>query len=165
MSDTADAPSPLALRRDRTPLARQAARAKKAERDRRILALLNRGVSVAEIADREGVSLNHMRNQVRAILLRRLPPPPAEYLALQVGRLNEALLLSYNNMYNTKSGVDFKAIDHVVKIVRELDRYHGFAAPRRGQEPAPGPAALTASAPLALAPPCAEQIENDAVTN
>ena len=62
---------------------------------------------------------------------------------------------------------DFKAIDHVVKIVRELDRYHGFAAPRRGQEPEPGPAALTASAPqaLALAPPCAERIDNDAVTN
>ncbi len=159
MSDVAAAPSPLPLRRDRTPLARQAARAKKVERDRRILALLNRGVSVAEIAERESVSLNHMRNQVRTILLRRLPPPPAEYLALQVCRLNEALLLSYNQMYNPKSGADFKAIDHVVKIVRELDRYHGFAAPRRGPEPAPRPAAMTVSAPLALAAPDAERID------
>ena len=162
---SAAAPSPPALRRDRTPAARQAARAKKAERDRRILALLNRGVSVAEIAEREGVSLNHMRNQVRAILLRRLPTPPAEYLALQVGRLNEALLLSYNQMYNAESGADFKAIDHVVKIVRELDRYHGFAAPRRDREPPPSPAALTASAPLALAAPGVERIEIGAATD
>ncbi len=96
MTDPADTACAPPLRRDRTPKARQAARAKKVERERRILASLNRGVSVAEIAEREGVSLNHMRNQVRAILLRRLPPPPAEYLALQVGRLNEALLLSYS---------------------------------------------------------------------
>ncbi len=164
MSDVAATPAPPVVRRDRTPEARQAARTKKVERRRRILALVNRGVSVAEIAEREGVSLNHMRNQVRAILLRRLPPPPAEYLALQVGRLNEALLLSYSQMYNQETGADFKAIDHVVKILRELDRYHGFAAPRRGREPAPGPAALTASAPLALAAPCAERIESGAAT-
>ncbi len=165
MPDAADAPSPPSLRRDRSPQARLAARAKKAERDRRILSLINRGVSAAEIAEREGVSLNHMRNQVRAILLRRLPPPPAEFLALQVGRLNEALLISYNQMYNPKSGADFKAIDHVVKIVRELDRYHGLAAPRPSPEPAPGPAALAAPAPLALAGPSSERIENGAATD
>ena len=165
MSDAADPPSPPVVRRDRTPEARQAARTKKAERDRRILGLVNRGVSVAEIAEREGVSLGHMRNHVRAILLRRLPPPPAEYLALQVGRLNEALLLSYSQMYNQETGADFKAMDHVMKILRELDRYHGFAAPRRGREAAPAPAALTASAQLALAAPCAERIENGAPTN
>ena len=104
MSDAADAPSPPAVRRDRSLEAKRIAQAKKVERDRRVLALLNRGVSVAEIAEREGVTLNHMRNQVRAILLRRLPQPPAEYLALQVGRLNEALLLSYSKMYNRKQG-------------------------------------------------------------
>jgi len=34
-----------------------------------------------------------MRNRVRKILAERTPQPPAEYLALQVSRLNEALLV------------------------------------------------------------------------
>jgi hypothetical protein len=35
-----------------------------------------------------------MRNLVRKILAERMPQPPAEYLVLQVSRLNEALLAS-----------------------------------------------------------------------
>ena len=140
---------PTALRRDRSHTARTAARTRKAEREARVVGLLNRGVSVAEIADREGVSLKRMRNCVREILARRAPQPPAEFLALQVSRLNEALLLSYNEMYNEKTGANYKAIDSVVRIVRELDRYHGFC-------PAPaGAGRLALAAPLALPPPAA----------
>jgi hypothetical protein len=74
---------------------------------------------------------------VQQILARRAPQPPAEFLAMQVSRLNEALLLYYSEMYNSKSGANFEAIDRVVKIVRELDRYHGFVAPgsRRKADP------------------------------
>ena len=113
---------PPAFERDRWLQARQAARARKAERERRIVELLNRGVSVAEIAEREGVTLLHMRNVVRTLLAKRQPQAPAEYLALQVNRLNEAMLLSYSHMYNDQSGPNFSAIDRVVKIVREMDR-------------------------------------------
>ena len=56
-----------------------------------------------------------------------MPEPPAEFLALQVSRLNEALLVAYSAM----SGANLRAVDLVVKIVRELDRYHGFSAGRR----------------------------------
>ncbi len=64
-----------------------------------------------------------MRALVREILARRMPEPPAEFVALQVSRLNEALLVAYNAM----SGANLGAVDRVVRIVRELDRYHGFS--------------------------------------
>ena len=99
----------------------------KARRERRIVDLLNRGVSVAEIAAREEVTEKRMRALVSEILARRMPEPPAEFLPLQVSRLNEALLVAYSAM----SGANLKAVDLVVKIVRELDRYHGFSAAHR----------------------------------
>ena len=152
--------SPPAARRDRSPGARRAARVRRAEREERIVALLNRGVSVAEIAAREGRSMSRMRAQVREILARRMPQPPAGFLALQIGRLNEALLVSFGSMHDDQKGANFEAIDRVVKIVRELDRYHGFAARERqpGEDPprlppGAGPLALAAPSPGLLAMP------------
>ncbi len=65
-----------------------------------------------------------MRAIIREILARRMPAPPQEFVAIQVSRLNEALLVAYSAMSPTNLG----AVDRVVKIVRELDRYHGFNA-------------------------------------
>ena len=96
----------------------------KFKREQLIVDYLNRGVSVAEIAARFGVGEKRMRAIVREILARRMPHPPEEFVAIQVSRLNEALLVAYSAM----SGPNLKAVDRVVKIVRELDRYHGFAA-------------------------------------
>jgi hypothetical protein len=52
-----------------------------------------------------------------------------------VRRLNEPLLVSYSAMHNSATGTNFEAVDRVLRIVRELDRYHGFAAApgRRGE--------------------------------
>ena len=102
----------------------RAARLRKFERERLIVEYLNRGVSVAEIAAHVGVSEKRMRAVIREILARRMPAPPEEFVAIQVSRLNEALLVAYSAM----SGMNLKAVDRVVKIVRELDRYHGLAA-------------------------------------
>jgi hypothetical protein len=113
--------------RDRSVEARRAARQAKASRERRIITSLNRGVSVAVIAEWEDVSEKRMRALVRDILARRMPEPPAQFLAMQVSRLNEALRVSFDAM----SGANFQAVDRVVKIVRELDRYHGFVAAER----------------------------------
>ena len=89
------------------------------------------------------------------------PQPPAEFLALQVSRLNEALFVSYNAM----SGLNLQAVDRVVKIVRELDRYHGFVATEPAQLPdALRPAAL-APPPLALAAPSAGRPGNGAASD
>ena len=56
-----------------------------------------------------------------------MPEPPAQFLAMQLSRLNEALLVSFDAM----SGSNLHAVDRVVKIVRALDRYHGFVAAER----------------------------------
>jgi hypothetical protein len=118
MPDTSAAPSPALARRDRSVQARRKAREAGADRERQIVDLLNRGVSVAEIASQSGVSIQHMRKLVGEILAERAPQPPAEFLALQVSRLSEALLLSYSAMHNPVTGTNFEAVDRVVKIVR-----------------------------------------------
>jgi hypothetical protein len=71
------------VRRDRSAAARRVARLMRIAREERIISLLNRGFSVAEIAAREGLSLRRMRNRVQEILAKRMPQPSAEFLALQ----------------------------------------------------------------------------------
>ena len=143
-------PSPRSLGRGAK---RGAARQERAEREASIVSLLNRGFSVAEIADRNGVSERAMRKSIRTLLARRAPAPPAEFLALQVSRLNEALLVAYGAM----SPVNLEAVDRVVRIVRELDRYHGFAVhaatPRPPRLPPPSAAPLALEAPGARTEP------------
>jgi hypothetical protein len=113
---------------------RRATPREKVQREERIVGLLNRGASVPEIAASEGLTLKRMRNVVRDILAERMPQPPAEFLALQVSRLNEALLVSFTAMHDPVEGTNFEAVDRIVRIVRELDRYHGFAAVPRPRE-------------------------------
>jgi DNA-binding CsgD family transcriptional regulator len=66
------------VRRQRSVAARRTAGLNRAEREARIVSLLNRGVAIAEIAAREGLSLKRMRNLVREILAQRMPQPPAD---------------------------------------------------------------------------------------
>jgi DNA-binding CsgD family transcriptional regulator len=164
--DMSAALSPAPARRDRSIQTRRKAREDKADRERQIVDLLNRGLSVAEIASRSGVSVQHMRKLVRKILAERAPRPPAEFLALQVSRLSEALLLSYSAMHNSVTGTNFEAVDRVVRIVRELDRYHGFAAVPRPREERellrlPPPA----ESPIAIGPTVGERIEIGAASD
>ena len=119
------------------PADARAARLAKFKREQLIVDTLNRGVSVAEIAARVGVGEKRMRAIIRDPrtgirgLARRMPHPPEPpdpspgVVAIQMSRLNEALLVAYSAM----SPSNLKAVDQVVKIVRELDRYGGaFAA-------------------------------------
>ena len=93
-----------------------------------------------------------MRNLVREILAKRMPQPLAESSSrLQISRLNEALLVSYSAMHNSVSGTNFEAVDRVVRIVRELDRYHGLA-PCGGPPRAPETLRLAAPSQTPLAP-------------
>ena len=90
-----------------------------------------------------------MRKLIRTLLARRAPAPPAEFLALQVSRLNEALLVAYGAM----SPVNLPAVDRVVRIVRELDRYHGFAVANEAAMTEPPRLPPPSQAPLALEAP------------
>ena len=110
--------------------AARAARLAKFEREQLIVDYLNRGVGVAEIAMRFDLSEKRMRALVREILARRAPAAPAEFAAIQVNRLHEALTIAYSAM----SGGNLRAVDRVVKIVRELDRYQGLSGGAHGTE-------------------------------
>jgi CelD/BcsL family acetyltransferase involved in cellulose biosynthesis len=123
--------------------------------------MLNGGISVAEIASRERLTLKRMRTLVQEILARRMPQPPAEFLAVQVSRLNEALLVSYGAMSNA----NLQAVDRVVKIVRELDRYHGFAAVGYAPRPEAQRLAMPAHLPLALEAPEDGRLGNGAASD
>ncbi len=95
-------------------------------------------MSVVEIAAQVGLSEKRMRAVIREILARRMPHPPEQFVAIQLSRLNEALLVAYSAMSLT----NLKAVDQVVKIVRELDRYHGCVAAERRLPEAPRSEAL-----------------------
>jgi hypothetical protein len=148
MPDALESPSPPSAPRGRSIAARRAARRAKFDREKRIVMLLNGGVSIAEVAAREGVTVKRMHAFIREILPRRAPQPPAEFLALQISR-NEALIVSYNAM----SRANLEAVDRVVRIVRELDRYHGFAAAEPARFPVASRLAAPARIPLALEAP------------
>src|SRR5271169_1855833 len=85
-------PSPT--RRQKLAEARRKARLKRDAREKWIIDKLNRGMSVTELAARQGVMLRRMQILVPEILAKRAPSPPAEYLALQVNRLNEAMIVA-----------------------------------------------------------------------
>ena len=143
---------PATVRRDRSIEARREARRKKHVRERRIVDLLNRGLSTAELAAREGVTLRRMQILVKTILARHVPPAPAEYLALQMSRLNEAMIVAYCAMSSGNLG----AVDRVVRLVREMDRYHGFFPDRDAGRAPRERLVQPAGAPLALAAPVDE---------
>ena len=137
------------VRPDRSAEARREARRKKDAREKHIVNLLNRGVSMAELAARERVTLRRMQILVKDILAKRAPSAPSEYLALQVNRLNEAMIVAYGSMCDG----NLQAVDRVMRLVREMDRYHGLF-PGRDADPArTGRIAPPAGAPLALAAP------------
>jgi hypothetical protein len=133
------------------PRRRRSTRREMALRDQRLVTALAAGETIEELAAQLDIPLRTVRQRVSTILSRP-PVPPAEFAQLQMRRLNEAMIVAYSAMGNG----NLKAVDRVVKITREYDRYAGFAqalaAPAAPALPAPPPA-LAPPAPLALAPP------------
>jgi len=68
--------APLAVRRDRSVEARRAERQAKAKRERRIVEFLNRGVSVTEPAEREGVARSTCARSFETFSLAACPSRP-----------------------------------------------------------------------------------------
>jgi len=121
-------------------------------RDARLIRALAAGQPIEELAAREGIPLRRARERVSAILSRR-PDPPAEFANLQMRRLSEAMIVATAAM----NAGNLHAVDRVIRLTRELDRYAGFAAALAAAAAAAAapPAALARepAAPLALAPP------------
>jgi hypothetical protein len=103
---------------------RRATKRELAQRDLRLIEKLAAGVTIEEIAASEGISCKWARERKAAILAERTIDPPHEFMQLQIRRLSEAMLVAYGSM--TTGNV--KAVDQVIKVVRELDRYHGFGS-------------------------------------
>jgi len=148
-------------RRKRAP---RATRDQMAERDARIVRSLAKGMTTVDIAKREGLSARRVRELTAEIFSRRRDAPPQSFLELQITRLNEAMIVSYAAM----GGGNLKAVDRVLRIVREFDRYYGFRpadAPSPYDAPEVGrrqnglqaldklQSAAANAAPFALSPP------------
>ena len=138
----------------------KARRARRVERRETYFDLLMSGYSVPQIAEATGVSVSAVRRAVAQALADRRLDTEEDYARLQVARLNKALRCADMAL---EEG-DVKAIPHFVKVVAELDRYHGLARPTPLDAPArrlligpPAPAPLALTHALALhAAPAAE---------
>ena len=117
-----------------------------AKRDLRLIEKLAAGATIEEIAANEGISVKWARERKATLLASRVIDTPHEFIKLQIRRLSEAMLVSYSAM----SLGDLKAVDKVIKVARELDRYHGFAQHPNAQRHA---ASLSAASPPLLALP------------
>ncbi len=132
------------------PRRKRATKRATAMRDMRIVRALAHGELIDEIALREGLTLRRARERVAAIVARRALEPTETFIAVQITRLNETMLVAYAAM---KDG-NMAAVDRVLKITREYDRYHGLALTLARRAGASGEAdALAAPIALALPPP------------
>jgi hypothetical protein len=109
--------------------------------------LLVSGYSIEDIASNTKTSTSAVRRAVGQALAKRRLDAPEDYARLQVARLTKALRCADVSL---EEG-NLKAIAPFVKVVRELNLYHGVNV---GRAPLSPPAALLegvpASSPLAL---------------
>jgi hypothetical protein len=118
-------------------------------RQRRVLAARGRqdlfdlvasGYSHERVAREMKVSVATVRREVDRVIAARQLDAPEKYVHLQVARLNKALELVVSVIEHN----DIKAVEALMRLVAQLDRYHGLAGPA----PLPPPAR-----PLGLPPP------------
>ena len=107
------------------PAARVLPRRATAERRLRILERLTTGLTVAHIARVEGLSVQRIRCIISETLASRETDPAAGFVQLQIARLSEAMIVARTMMMEG----DLQAMDRLIKLTRELDRYHGFGKP------------------------------------
>ncbi len=125
------------------PARRVATRRAIAERKLRIVERLTSGLSVAHIALVEKLTIHRVRQIIAEMLEKREVDPPSGYVQLQIARVGEAMVVAHTMMLQG----DLQALDRLIKLNGELDRYHGF-----GREQLPAPAEPPAP-PRLVAPP------------
>ena len=108
--------------------------------------LLVSGYSIEQIASHTGKSSAAVRRMIGQALARRQLDAPEDYARLQVARLTKALRCADVSL---EQG-DLKAIAPFVKVVRELNLYHGVHIGPAQYAPASLPEIAPPSPPLAL---------------
>jgi hypothetical protein len=155
-------PSPSEIRsRNRQLKSRREAQRMSAARKERIFSNLVLGMTHAAIARHEDCSLQTVRQTIARELASRRIDAAEDYAKLQIERLNGALAAAHGKMLDG----DMAGLDRVLKVVAELDRYHGL--PRASLRPAHFeklPALLASPqspATAALPPPSANLAQSD----
>jgi DNA-binding CsgD family transcriptional regulator len=108
--------------------------------------LLVSGYSVEQIAIAMKKSPATVRRVVGLALAKRRLDPPEDYARIQVARLTKALRCADESL----EGGDVRAIASFVKLVRELNLYHGLNIGVARPTPAALPEIGPTSPPLAL---------------
>ena len=81
------------------------------------------GLTVAHIARVEQLTVRRVRQIIAQMLASREIDPPAGFVQLQIARLSEAMIVARTMMMQG----NLPAMDRLIKLTSELDRYHGFA--------------------------------------
>jgi len=105
-----------------SPAWRSAARSATAERKLRILERLTTGVSIGYMARVEHIAVRRPRQIIAEMLAQREVYQLVGFVQLQIARLSDAMIVAHTRM---REG-DLKAMDRLINLVGELDRYHGF---------------------------------------
>ncbi len=114
-----------------------------------ILDLVVSGYTYEAIAESLRLSVKSVRRATEKAIEQRQLDGGAHYVHLQVLRLTKAMRVVDLNLDKG----DLKAVAPLLKVIAQLDKYHGLSQPT----PAPAPLAL-ARPPLALAAPDATEI-------
>jgi hypothetical protein len=100
-----------------------------------MLERLTCGLSIVHIARVENLTVRGVQQIIAAMPESREIDPPAGFVQLQVARLSDAMIVGHTMMMEG----DLQAVDRMIRLTRELDRYHGFAqAPAPPEPPRPG---------------------------
>ena len=132
---------------------RAAARQRRQERARLsadILDLVVSGYTYEAIAEELELSVKAVRRATAKAIEQRRLDPGAHYVHLQVLRLSKAMRVVDLNL---EKG-DLKAVEPLLKVIAQLDKYHALS----WAAPAPPPPPALAAPPLALAAPSAVEI-------
>jgi hypothetical protein len=119
---------------------RRAAERDNAARKERIFSDLVLGMTHAAIARHENCSLQTVRRTIARELASRCIDPAEDYVKLQIERLNGALAAAHGKMLDG----DMAGLDRVLKVIAELDRYHGLPRATRRRDNLDGQLALRA---------------------
>jgi DNA-binding CsgD family transcriptional regulator len=117
--------------------------------------LLVSGYSIEQIASRLKKTPAAVRRAVGQALAKRRLDAPEDYARIQVARLTKALRCADVSL---EVG-DLKAIAPFVKVVRELNLYHGLTIGPARATPATRPVIALAPPPLALTHSPVEPVE------
>jgi hypothetical protein len=139
--------------RARTRAAARRRRQARARERGAILDLVVSGYTYEAIAERLALSVKSVRRATAKAIEQRQLDGGAHYVHLQVLRLTKAMRVVDLNLDEG----DLKAVAPLLKIIAQLDKYHGLSLPAPGPAPAPPPLAPPRP-PLALAAPDAAEI-------